>query len=93
MEPYQYTGANITVFRVIDPISEKMIAFIQYQDQQAEEGDVRYGDSTQQLDQNVCATEDEGEKIIGCHRLVHVVNTEFLILKIRRAAYWKHTLH
>lgn len=73
MEPYQYTGANITVFRIVDPSSEKMEAFLQYQEQQAEEDDSPTGDN-QEFEESVCATESEGEattwNAIGkCHNL------------------------
>lgn len=60
LEPYQYTGANITVFRIVDPSSEKMEAFLQYQEQQAEDEDVKPEDN-QEIEENVCAPENEGE--------------------------------
>lgn len=60
MEPYQYTGANITVFRIVDPTTQKMDAFFQYQEEQADDDDGKIGDS-EDIQENVCATEDEGK--------------------------------
>lgn len=59
LEPYQYSGANITVFRIVDPSSEKMEAFLQYQEQQAEDEEVVPEDN-QEIEENVCAPESEG---------------------------------
>lgn len=60
MEPYQYTGANITVFRIVDPTTQKMDEFLQYQEEQADDEGGKIGDN-EDIQENVCATEDEGE--------------------------------
>lgn len=48
------------MFRIVDPSSEKMEAFLQYQEQQADEDEGQTGDN-QEIEESVCATESEGE--------------------------------
>lgn len=58
MEPYQYSGANITVFRIVDSSSEKMEAFFQFQEEQAEDDN---GGDNKGIEENVCVLEGEGK--------------------------------
>lgn len=69
MEPYQYSGANVTVFRIVDPSTEKMDAFLQFQEQidlniddddEDENDDERTG-AEKGIEQTVCAVDSDGK--------------------------------
>lgn len=48
----------MTVFRIVDSSSEKMEAFFQFQEEQAEDGD---GGDNQEIEENVCVPDGEGK--------------------------------